>query len=206
MTYGDIPAFEHQSQFETLALAQFKSTVPQVHVGLEQRFSQPKAVSSRYALDEESVEEKTHIVLGWLLGENKDPIEVLKGHLLSSVLLDNSASPLRMALEDTPLATAPSPLCGLEDSNKEMVFVVGVQGSEPEHAEAIEQLILTELQRIVDEGVDQSQLDAMLHQLELSQREVGGDGYPYGLQLILHALPGHCMKVIPLRYWTVIKP
>ncbi|MCF6299415.1 MAG: insulinase family protein, partial [Thiomicrorhabdus sp.] len=190
MTYGDISAFDHQSNFEELALAQFQNTVPQVHVGLEQRFTEPKAVNHSYALDEENIEAKTHIVLGWLLGENKDPIEVLKGHLLSAVLLDNSASPLRMALEDTPLATAPSPLCGLEESNKEMVFVVGVQGSEPEHAEAIEALVLTELQRIVKEGVDPSQVEAMLHQLELSQREVGGDGYPYGLQLILHALPG----------------
>ena len=190
MTYGDISAFEHQSQFETLALEQFKNSVPQVHVELEQRFNKPKTVSHSYALDEENVEKKTHIVLGWLLGENKDPLEVLKGHLLSSVLLDNSASPLRQVLENTPLATAPSPLCGLEESNKEMVFVVGVQGSEPEHAEAIQTLILTELQRIVDEGVEQSQVDAMLHQLELSQREVGGDSYPYGLQLILHALPG----------------
>ena len=190
MTYGDISAIEHQTQFDLLALARFKNSVPQVHVGLEQRFSQPKSVNHVYALDEESTEAKTHIVLGWLLGENKDPLNVLKGHLLSSVLLDNSASPLRMVLEDTPLATAPSPLCGLEESNKEMVFVVGVQGSETEHAEAIEQLILAELNRIVDEGVDQSQVEAMLHQLELSQREVGGDSYPYGLQLILHALPG----------------
>lgn len=190
MTYGDIPAFEHQTHFESLALSSFKERVPQVHVGLEQRFNQPKAVSASYALDEENVEAKTHIVLGWLLGENKDPIQVLKGHLLSSVLLDNSASPLRMVLEETSLATAPSPLCGLEESNKEMAFVVGVQGSESEHAQAIEDLVLAELNRIVVEGVEQSQVDAMLHQLELSQREVGGDSYPYGLQLILHALPG----------------
>jgi len=190
MTYGDIPAFEHQTQFETLALARFKDSVTQVHVGLEQRLTEPKAVSSTYALDEDSVENKTHIVLGWLLGENKDPLQVLKGHLLSSVLLDNSASPLRMALEETTLGTAPSPLCGFEESNKEMAFVVGVQGSEAEHAQAVETLILNELKRIVEEGVEQSQVDAMLHQLELSQREVGGDSYPYGLQLILHALPG----------------
>jgi Zn-dependent M16 (insulinase) family peptidase len=32
-------------------------------------------------------------------------------------------------------------------------------------------------------------LDAVLHQLELSQREIAGDSYPYGLQLILGALP-----------------
>ncbi|MGM0541778.1 MAG: insulinase family protein [Pseudomonadota bacterium] len=190
MTYGDIPALQHQTQFETLALAAFKDTVKQVHVGLEQRMSEPKVVSAFYALDEEEIKNKTHIVMGWLLGENKDPIEVLKGHLLSAVLLDNSASPLRMALEECSFATAPSPLCGFEESNKEMAFVVGVQGSEAEHAQSVEDLILNELQRIVEEGVEQSQVDAMLHQVEFAQREVGGDGFPYGLQLIVDSLSG----------------
>lgn len=190
MTYGDISALEHQTQFEELALARFKDTVPQVHVTLEERFTEPKEVEKSYALDEEDTAEKTHIVLAWLLGQNQDPLNVLRGHLLSSVLLDNSASPLRKVLEETDLANAPSPLCGFEESNKEMAFVVGVQGSEAEHADAVETMILNELQRIVDEGVDQSQVEAMLHQLELSQREVGGDGYPYGLQLILHSLAG----------------
>ncbi|MDG6773081.1 insulinase family protein [Thiomicrorhabdus sp. ZW0627] len=190
MTYGDISALEHQTQFEELALNRFKTPVAQVHVGLEERFDEPQTVDGVYALDEEDTSNKTHIVLGWLLGENKDPKEVLKGQLLTSVLLDNSASPLRKVLEETELASAPSPLCGVEESNKEMVFVVGVQGSEAEHADAVQELILNELQRIADEGIDQKQLEAMLHQLELSQREVGGDSYPYGLQLILHALPG----------------
>lgn len=190
MTYGDIPALAHQTQFETLALNRFTSPVPQVHVGLEQRFAAPQTVEGVYALDEEETAHKTHIVLGWLLGLNQDPMEVLKGQLLAAVLLDNSASPLRKVLEDTELAEAPSPLCGLEESNKEMVFAVGVQGSDPEHSDAIEALILDELQRIAEQGVEQAQVEAMLHQLELSQREVGGDGYPYGLQLVLHALPG----------------
>ncbi|WP_232023345.1 insulinase family protein [Thiomicrorhabdus aquaedulcis] len=190
MTYGDISALEHQTQFETLALHRFTESVEQVHVGLEQRFSTPKVIEEAYALDEEDIEGKTHIVLGWLLGQNQDPLEVLKGHLLGAVLLDNSNSPLRKVLEECDLAAAPSPLCGFEESNKEMAFVVGVEGSEPEHAQAIEQLILDTLEQIARDGVEQHQVEAMLHQLELSQREVGGDSYPYGLGLILHALPG----------------
>ncbi|MBO1924004.1 insulinase family protein [Thiomicrorhabdus sp. 6S3-12] len=190
MTYGDISAYEHQEQFEALALQRFKDAVKQIEVSTEQRYAEPKRVQHSYALDEEETAKKTYINVAWLLGENKDPLEVLKGHLLSAVLLDNSASPMRQVLENTDLAEAPSPLCGFEESNKEMAFVLGVQGSEAEHTEAFEKLILDELQRIAKEGVDQGQLEAMLHQLELSQREVGGDSYPYGLQLILHALSG----------------
>ena len=190
MTYGDISAFEHQTQFESLALSRFDNRVEQIHVSKEQRYTAPKSIAAHYALDEEDLNNKTYITLAWLLGESKDPLEVLKGHLLSAVLLDNSASPMRKVLEETELAQAPSPMCGFEDSNKEMAFLLGVQGSEAEHADAIEALILAELARIAKDGIDQENLDAMLHQLELSQREVGGDSYPYGLQLILQSLAG----------------
>ena len=190
MTYGDIPAEQHQTEFETLALNRFEDQVATVKVNTEPRFTAPKAIEKRYALNEPDLSAKTHIVLGWLLGENSNPMDVLTGHLMSSVLLDNSASPLRKVLEESDLAAAPSPLCGFEDSNKEMLFCAGVQGSEPEHAEAIETLILDELQRVAKEGVPLEMVEAMLHQLELSQREIGGDGYPYGMQLILQSLAG----------------
>ena len=190
MTYGDITAAAHQQQFETLALSRFDGPKDKVWVGLEQRYPSPKKVSEVYALDEAETEKKTHIVMAWLLGENKDPKTVLRAHLLSAVLLDNSACPMRQVLESTELASAPSPICGLEDSNREMAFVIGVQGSEAEHTQAIEALILQTLQKIVEQGVETDLVEAMLHQLELSQREITGDSYPYGLQLMLHALPG----------------
>ncbi|BBP43596.1 insulinase family protein [Thiosulfativibrio zosterae] len=190
MTYGDISAAEHQTQFENLALARFKNKVPVVKVSLEERYAEPKIAQGVYALNEASLEAKTHIVMGWLLGENKDTMDVLKGHLLSSVLLENSASPLRKVLETTELANAPSPLCGLEDSNREMAFIVGVQGSEAAHTDAIKTLILQTLKAVVEEDVDAEMIESALHQLELSQREIGGDGYPYGLQLMLQSLAG----------------
>src|SRR5690554_7446824 len=88
------------------------------------------------------------------------------------------------ALETTDLGHAPSPMCGLEDSNREMTFVCGIEGSEPERRAELEQLVESTLQKVVDEGISQERLEAILHQLELHQREIAGDSFPYGLQLI----------------------
>jgi len=189
-TYGDIPAEQHQTEFETLALERFTRRVDKVRVSHEQRYSQPKSVTGCYALNETDLTRKSHVALAWLLGENQNPMDVLKANLLAAVLLDNSASPLRQALEASDLLSAPSPLCGLEDSNKEMAFVVGSQGTDAEHAQAIECLILETLEKVVKEGIDPEQVEAMLHQLEFSQREIGGDSYPYGLQLIMQSIAG----------------
>lgn len=189
MTFGDITAAEHQAVFEERALNRFERLEQRIAVAPEKRLSTPVRVADVYAHDDGSeTDQRTHIVMGWMLGESADLEQMLEAQLLSSVLLENSASPLQQALETTDLARAPSPLCGLEDSMREMVFCCGVEGSEAEDTEAVESLILGVIESVAENGVPQDQVEAVLHQLELHQREISGDSYPYGLQLILQSL------------------
>lgn len=189
MTFGDIEAGEHQRVFEENALCHFDKLSSRIQVQPEQRLSRPLRVQESYVFDDnDSTARKTHLVVAWMLGESTDLQQLLEAQLLSSVLLDNSASPLQYALETTELGRAPSPLCGLEDSMRELVFSCGIEGSEAEHADALETLVLDVINRVATEGVSHERLAAVLHQLELHQREITGDGYPYGLQLILQAL------------------
>jgi len=189
MTFGDIPAAEHQATFQELALASFERLDKEIKVPPEQRLPEPIRVQENYAFDDSGpLEHKTHIVMAWLLGDSMNLEDMLEAQLLASVLLDNSASPLQQALETTQLGQSPSPLGGLEESMREMVFACGIEGSESEHAEALEALVLDVLHKVSEEGVAADKLEAVLHQLELAQREISGDSYPYGLQLILTAL------------------
>ncbi|MBW4933626.1 insulinase family protein [Marinobacter sp. F4206] len=188
-TYGNIPAHEHHERFEELALKRFDRLDIELPVRDEKRMFSPVRVEHGYAVNEgEDTEKKTHIVMGWLLGHSFDLQENLEGQLLSAVLLENSASPLMRALETTGLGHAPSPMCGLEDSNREMTFVCGIEGSEPEQHKELEALIETTLLKVAEEGVSEERLEAILHQLELHQREIAGDQFPYGLQLIMSAI------------------
>ncbi|KMQ74868.1 insulinase family protein [Marinobacter subterrani] len=188
-TYGNIPAREHHEKFEALALKRFDRLDVDLPVRDEKRMFAPVRVEQGYAVSEgESTDSKTHIVVGWLLGHSFDLLENLEGQLLSAVLLENSASPLMRALETTDLGHAPSPMCGLEDSNREMTFVCGIEGSEPGKHKELEALIEATLLKVVEEGVSEERLEAILHQLELHQREIAGDQFPYGLQLIMTAI------------------
>lgn len=189
MTFGDIPAHEHQANFEEKALKQFDALADTIAVTDEKRYLAPVRVEEYYPIDEESgTEQQTHIVMGWLLGQSTDLAATLRAHLLSAVLLDNSASPLQKFLETTQLGQSPSPLCGLEDSQKELSFICGIEGSDADKADQFEQEILATLRDVAENGVPQSHIEAALHQLELQQREIGGDSYPYGLQLIMNGL------------------
>lgn len=188
MTFGDIPAAELQARFEDQALSRFERLDRVIAVEDEKRYHAPLRVEEAYPLNDPDLSEKSHVVMGWLLGKSTNLEDTLKAQLLASVLLDNSASPLQHALETTELANGPSPLCGLDDSQRELSFLCGVEGTEPEHAAAIEALILDVIETVARDGVPAEQIEAALQQLELQQREVGGDGYPYGLQMILTAL------------------
>jgi presequence protease len=187
MTFGDIPAETLQAEFEEKVLSRFERLDEQVSVPNVKRYFSPIRVEEGYAADEVK-EDGSHVVVGWLLGESTDLNQQFEAQLLSSVLLDNSASPLMRVLENSELGRAPSPLCGLEDSNKEMSFMCGLEGVKREDATKVEALVLSTLESIAENGIPQDMVDAMLHQLELSQREVGGGSYPYGLQLILAGL------------------
>ena len=189
VTYGNLPVDEHQRVMELRALSRFQAQDMNLAVADERRYRVPKSLSAKYALEgEQSLSAKTHVVLGWLLGHGADLEQQLTAQLLAGVLLDNSSSPLRYALETTDLGAAPSELCGLDDSTKEMVFVCGLEGSESSRAAEVEALIMGVLEQVARDGIDSGQVDAVLHQLELEQREIKGGGFPYGLRLIVNTL------------------
>ncbi len=189
ITYGDLPAGEIQDRFEQRALNEFEEIdVSSLAIPDEVRYDAPKQVTTAYPLAEESTDGKTHVAMGWLLGRNADIRQVLEARIMADVLLDNSSSPLRHALETSDLGAAPSPLCGLDDDTREMGFAAGMEGSDPDKAAEVEQLILGVLQQVADNGVPVESVMSVLHQLELAQREVTGDGFPYGLQLALRTL------------------
>ncbi|OEY67136.1 insulinase family protein [Marinobacter sp. X15-166B] len=188
-TYGNIPAHEHHQKFEQLALGRFERQDIRLPVRDEKRMFAPISVEQAYAVAEgEPTTSKTHIVMGWLLGHSFDLMENLEAHLLTNVLMENSASPLMHALETSDIGQSPSPLCGLEDSNREMTLVCGIEGSEPDKRPDLERLVEGVIARVAEEGVSQERLEAILHQLELHQREITGGQFPYGLQLIMSSI------------------
>ena len=187
MTFGNIPASDHQSQFEDLALSRFTELNSHITVDDEKRYLFPIRAEEFYASDNRDGT-NTHVVMGWLLGKSTDIKDLFRAQLLANVLLDHSGSPLLKILETTKLGASPSPICGLDDGNKEMSFILGLEGCQEQDSLKVETLILDSLSGLIKTGIPQEQVEAALHQLELNQREISGDSYPYGLQLLMSGL------------------
>lgn len=188
-TFGNIDAQTHQAVFEQNVLSRFERSPGELMVSLNRRYAAPLNVETSYAYEGKDMKKQTHHVMGWLWDESIDAQKKLECQLLKDILLDNSASPLKHALETYPHASNLSPLCFLEDGHREMSFVCGVEGSESEYAADFEQYLMNTLSQLAETGIDSSHVEAMLHQFELKQREITGDRYPFGLQILLEMLP-----------------
>ena len=197
-TFGNVNPAEIQNFIRENVLENFKPSNEVISVKNEDRISEPKIVTEFYNPMPDD-ENNHHVVLSWLLGESHNPVELLESYLVSNILLDNSASPLRKALENTDLGKSLSPLTGLEADHKELVFAAGLEGVDSNKQLEVEELILNCLKDIVSNGISDQLIRSSLHQLEIKQREITGSGMPYGLQIMLSCLPACLHNDDPLK-------
>ena len=183
-TFGNVLIDEIHDHLEENVFQKFTPASEQLTINPAKIFTSPVQASGTYQ-PLPGDESNHHVVISWLLGNSHDPLNLLENYFLSNILLDNSASPLRKALELSKIGKSPSPFLGIEPSNKEIVFMAGLEGVGPDKAIEVEELILSTLQKLVKDGVPEDLINSSLHQLEIGQREVSGGGMPYGLQLML---------------------
>ena len=201
MSFGNIPVAQTQAKIHDDALIRFAAG--KKHVSRpEKRLSAPITATDTYTADEAGPDQ-THHVVAWLLPSITDPKQRLALRLLEGVLIEHAGSPLRAYLDSHPLGKAPSPLLGLDDSHYEMVFYTGLRGSNPEHADAVEQGIIDLLTEVASKPIDDDTIETILHQIEIDQRHIGGDSMPYGLNLMLEGFSTAIHDGNPLDVWEV---
>jgi Zn-dependent M16 (insulinase) family peptidase len=183
-TFGNVVIDEIHDHLERNVFDKFTPASQKLVIQPAKSFTAPVSAQGTYQ-PLPGDEKNHHVVVSWLLGNSHEPLNLLEKYFMSNILLDNSSSPLRKALEQSDLGKSPSPFLGIEPSNKEIVFMAGLEGVAANQAENIEKLILTTLQDLVKNGVPKELISSALHQLEIGQREISGGGMPYGLQLML---------------------
>ena len=183
-TFGNVSIEEIHDHLEENIFQKFIPAESKLIIQPAKKFSAPVCAGGTYQ-PLPGDEENHHVVLSWLLGNSHEPLNLLEKYFLSNVLLDNSASPLRKALELSSIGKSPSPFLGIEPSNKEIVFFAGLEGVAANKAPEVEELILSTLKQLVADGVPKELISSSQHQLEIGQREISGGGMPYGLQLML---------------------
>ncbi|HEY8951576.1 MAG TPA: insulinase family protein, partial [Candidatus Dormibacteraeota bacterium] len=188
-TYGDQNLEQTLAAIEENALKHFNRIEVNTSIPDVKRFKKPvKAVEPYPATAGEDNTRKAQALVAWVTVHTGDSFQLLAMRVLAEVLLGNAASPLRKALIDSKLGTAMADGSGLQDDYRESVFGAGLKDIAQEDAEKVERVVLDTLERLANDGVDQTQVDAAIHHLEFEKRERSNAGFPYSLKVLFTAL------------------
>ena len=185
-SYGSFPLEDHLAFIEEKVLRRYDAIDPRTTVPPQPRWRAPQQATYTYPLAPgEDTGRKCQIGLGWLLADIQDTFEVLVLTLLEQILLGNQASPLRQALMESELGSSLADTSGFDADNRDTLFFCGLKNVAAADAEAIENLILTTLEKLASEGIAPDLIEAAIHQIEFHRKEITNTPYPYGLKLLL---------------------
>jgi presequence protease len=159
------------------------STIP-----LQKPLVTPRQERYTYGVDAGSdFSKKGMVTVNWLLAENNEPELTMALEILSYALMSTPASPLRKALIDSGLGEDVVG-GGLSTMARQMLFSTGLKGIRVDDAARVEELVLSTLSRLADEGFEPDMVEAAVNSIEFTLRENNTGAYPRGLVLMIRAL------------------
>ncbi len=169
--YGNIPTTEILDFLSPLLSPYDKKDI-EIPVIYQTRWKEPRRITHPYPIgDSEHLTNNTYIILDWLVADATNPQESIEWSLLSNILLGNEGSPLKKAIIDSKLGADIYPSGDFAHAY-ELVFEVGIKGSEKEKAQEFEQLVKDTLLDIASNEISREMIDAAFHQLTYHHQEV----------------------------------
>ncbi len=184
--YGDVDIAEQTAYLDREYLSAFDKIEVDSAIELQPAFDEMRRVEEVYPIgEEESAAEKTFLALNLVVGETSDTLTNLGLGILSHALFSSPAAPVRKALIDSGLGKDVD--VGLEDDLRQPTFTITLTGSEKSRVEKFYALLNAELQKLVDNGIDKTLLQASINLMEFRLREadfgLAPKGLIYGLRI-----------------------
>lgn len=177
-------------------------------IKLQKLFPEPVRIVENYPASEGGDLKKKHMVcLNWLLSEKPLDLETeLALGFLDHLMLGTPASPLRKILLESGLGDAIVG-GGMEDELLQPQFSIGLKGVSEEDIHKVEELIMSTLKKLSEEGFETDAVEASMNTIEFSLRENNTGSFPRGLSLMLRSIVSYtlphlskiCMTLSPDR-------
>lgn len=165
------------------------SSAPESRVELQKLFAEPVRIVEKYPAGDGGDLKKKHMVcLNWLLSDKPLDLETeLTLGFLDHLMLGTPASPLRKILLESGLGDAIVG-GGVEDELLQPQFCIGLKGVSEEDIQKVEELIMSTLKKLAEEGFETDAVEASMNTIEFSLRENNTGSFPRGLSLMLRSI------------------
>jgi len=194
--YGNIDTTQQLLFFQENFLKVYsQKKAVQSFIGDQARWQTPRQFKIPFQANP-PLEKTSSILVNWLTTSISDPFTMLKLEFLSEILLGNAGSPLRKGLVESHLGEDISPASGLETSVKELIFSVGIRGTDPDKEQPLIDTIFRILNSIIENGLEDKLIEAALHRIEFRKRELPTSN-PYGIGMLFRSIRGWIHDLAP---------
>ncbi|KAM1030872.1 hypothetical protein FF1_034665 [Malus domestica] len=188
--YGDDDPMERlRILSEYLDMFDASSSPNESRIQPQKLFSKPIRISGKYPAGEGGdLRKKNMVCLNWLLAENPLDLETeLTLGFLDHLMLGTPASPLRKILLESGLGEAIVG-GGVEDELLQPQFSIGLKGVSEGDIQKVEEVVMSTLKKLAEEGFDTEAVEASMNTIEFSLRENNTGSFPRGLSLMLRSM------------------
>lgn len=206
--YGDDDPTERlRILSEYLDMFESSSAPHESIVETQKLFSKPVRIVEKYPAAEGSDLKKKHMVcLNWLLSDKPLDVETeLALGFLDHLMLGTPASPLRKILLESGLGEAIVG-GGVEDELLQPQFSIGLKGVSEDDIQKVEELIMSTLKTLSEDGFDSDAVEASMNTIEFSLRENNTGSFPRGLALMLRSIGKWIYDLDPFEPLKYQKP
>ncbi|ROZ78133.1 insulinase family protein [Ramlibacter sp. WS9] len=187
MTAGRVAAAQVQARISERVLVPLTGVVPRHMPTLAVPWTAPRRIA--VALPPQGTgNNEQGVQIAWLLGEATDPLATHLAQILTFGLLGSASAPVMQAMQSAGFGR-PSRMTGLDQSARQMVLHLGMEGLTQSQVEPAEECIRDALRRAARDGVPAEVIKAALRNLRVDQREVPSGSMPAGLVRLLNAVP-----------------
>lgn len=168
-------------------ISKYTKTEPALDIPVQSPFSELKEYRIPYTIDEEEeVEEKTYLSLNFAIGTALDTELTLAFQILTYLLLQNPAAPLKKALIEADLGK--TVIGDFDSSSKTPIFSVVVRNSDENKKDRFKKVFYGTLRDLVDNGIPKELIEGSINYQEFLLRESDFRGYPKGIIYFISAM------------------
>ncbi|MBW1811734.1 MAG: insulinase family protein, partial [Deltaproteobacteria bacterium] len=177
--YGDGDTLEELKFIDANYLSKYKRSKHAISIALQKPFKQLKKVAGEYPVaSSESVKDKTYLSLDFVAGGGAQPELTMSLEILTEVLVDLPASPVRKALLAAGIG---KDVYATYDNIKQGVFSIVAKNANPEDQDKFQQVVFDTLKRVVKQGLNKKDIEGVINRTEFVMREADYGGFPEGL-------------------------
>ncbi|MGE5431920.1 MAG: insulinase family protein, partial [Syntrophomonadaceae bacterium] len=184
--YGDADLDKELELIDSEYLSKYEKAGQRPQIPVQKPFDKMKELTANYSIGEnDKTENQTYLAMSFVAGLNSDQALVMSLNVLTDVLVNQEAAPVRLALQKAGIGKDVS---AFVDDIQQNVFHIVVQNANASDKDKFRDVVMQTLREAAAKGLDKKAVEGTLNRMEFQLRE--GDDAQKGLTYGFQALPG----------------